>query len=159
MTELPRKPVPVPTPETEPHWEGCRQGELRLQHCRACGHVQFPPRRYCSSCLSDDIAWERASGRGTVRSWTVVRQPASPAFRAEVPYVMALVTLAEGPTMLSGLRGCGIENVTIGMPVEIEFEERSEEIRVPYFHPLVPSADPGGVRGVGSVQTPSRSET
>ena len=139
MTELPRKPVPVPTPETKPHWEGCRQGELRLQRCRTCDHIQFPPRRYCSGCLSDDIAWELASGHGTVRSWTVVRQPTSPAFRAELPYVMALVTLDEGPTMLSGLRSCAIEDVRIGMPVEIEFEERSEEIRVPYFHPLASS--------------------
>ncbi len=136
MTEQPRKPVPVPTPETEPYWEGCLQGELRLQRCRACDHVQFPPRRYCSGCLSDDIAWEHASGHGTVRSWTVVRQSMAPGFRAEVPYVMALVALAEGPTMLSGLRGCAIEDVRIGMPVEVEFEERSEEIHVPDFHPL-----------------------
>ena len=135
MAELPARPVPVPTPETEPFWEGCRRGELRLQRCDACGQVQFPPRRYCSGCLSDGLTWERASGRGSVRSWTVVTLPNSPAFLADVPYVMALIELAEGPTLLSGIRGCSPGDVHIGMSVEVEFEERSDEIRLPYFHP------------------------
>ena len=135
MAELPARPVPVPTPETEPFWEGCRRGELRLQRCDACGQVQFPPRRYCSGCLSDGLTWERASGRGNVRSWTVVTLPNSPAFLADVPYVVALIELAEGPTLLSGIRGCSPGDVHIGMSVEVEFEERSDKICVPYFHP------------------------
>lgn len=129
------KPVPVPTPETVPFWEGCRDGELRLQRCGACDHVQFPPRRYCSGCLADDVAWQSASGRGRVRSWTVVTMPTSAAFLDDVPYVMALIELREGPTMLSGIRGCAPEDVYMGMDVEVEFEWRSDEISVPYFHP------------------------
>ena len=70
-----------------------------------------------------------------MRSWTVVTLPNSLAFLADVPYVMALVALAEGPTMLSGIRGCPPGDVYIGMSVEVEFEERSEQIRLPYFHP------------------------
>jgi hypothetical protein len=130
------KPIPVPTPETQPFWEGCRAGELRLQRCRACDHVQFPPRRYCSGCLSDDIAWERASGRGLVRSWTLVTLPNSAAFVADLPFVMALIGLEEGPTIMSGIKGCEPGDVHIGMLVEVEFETRSEEIHLPYFHPV-----------------------
>ena len=121
------KPVPKPTPETVPFWEGCRAGELRLQHCGDCGRVQFPPRRLCSGCLSDAVTWEPASGRGTVRTWTVVTATAEPALMADVPYFMALVQLAEGPTMLSGIRRCEGEP-TIGMEVEVEFEAPGEAV-------------------------------
>ena len=135
MSEPLAKPIPVPTPETQPFWDGCREGELRLQHCRACAHVQFPPRRYCSGCFSDELDWKPASGRASVRSWTLVTLPTSAAFIADLPYVMALLRLEEGPTMLSGIRGCEHDAVYIGMPVEVEFEARSDEIHVPYFHP------------------------
>ena len=137
------KPDPIATPETQPFWDGCRQGELRLQRCRDCDHVQFPPRRYCSGCLSDQLDWEQASGRAVVRSWTVVTLPSSPAFVADLPFVMALVQLEEGPTMLSGIRGCESDTVYIGMLVEVEFEARSDQIHLPYFHP---SATAAGIR-------------
>lgn len=132
----PAKPVPQATAETEAYWEGCRGGELRLQCCSDCGHVQFPPRRFCSRCLAALPPFERASGRGRVRSFSVVRHPISSAFADEVPFVVALIELAEGPTMMAGIRGCAIEEVAIGMPVEVEFEERSEAIHLPYFHPI-----------------------
>lgn len=130
------KPIPCPTPETEVYWEGCRQGELRLQRCGSCAQVQFPPRRFCSICLADDPAWEPASGRGRIVSFTTVRHPASPAFADDLPYVVALIELEEGPTLMAGIRGCEPDDVAIGMPVEVEFEERSAEIHVPYFHPV-----------------------
>ncbi len=141
MSERFPKPAPVATPETEPYWEGCRKGELRLQRCAACERIQFPPRRYCAGCLSDDLAWERASGRGQVRSYTIVRVPMSPAFADEVPYAVALVELEEGPSLLSGIRGCDLEDLRIGLPVEVEFEARGDSARIPYFHPRW--AEPG----------------
>ena len=135
MSERLPKPVPVATPETAPFWEGCLAGELRLQRCVACTRTQFPPRRYCAGCLSDELSWERASGLGRIRSYTVVRVPTSPAFADEVPYVVALVELEEGPTLLSGIRGCDPDEVQIGLAVEVEFERRGEGVRLPYFHP------------------------
>ena len=33
----PDKPVPEPTPDTQPFWDGCARGELVLQRCRGCG--------------------------------------------------------------------------------------------------------------------------
>jgi len=131
----PAKPLPAVTAETAPYWEGCRQGVLRLQRCTACQTLQFPPRRHCGHCLGDALAWERASGRGRIASWTVVRHPPSAAFAADVPYVVAIVTLDEGPAMMAGLRDCDVEAVRTGMRVEVVFEARSETISLPYFRP------------------------
>ncbi len=135
MAATGERPRPRPTVASAPYWEGCRQGELRLQRCADCRRLQFPPRRFCSGCLGDDLAFERASGQGRVRSYSVVRHPLDDAFAAEAPYAVALIALDEGPTMMAGLRGCAIEDVRIGMRVAVEFERRSDEIHVPYFHP------------------------
>lgn len=130
------KPVPVPTRETQPYWEGCKKHELRIQRCVACGHYQFYPRLYCTACMSERVEWVRASGRGKVLSFTIVYRPVSPAFAADVPYVVALVTLEEGPQMMSNIVGCSPERVYIGMPVQVTFEDRTEEISIPQFTPV-----------------------
>jgi len=130
------KPIPVPTRETQPYWEGCKQHELRIQQCAACGHSQFYPRLYCTACMSERVEWVKASGRGTVLSFTIVYRPVTQAFAADVPYVVALITLDEGPQLMSNVVGCAPETVHIGMPVEVTFEDWTEEISVPKFKPL-----------------------
>ena len=72
---------------------------------------------------------------GVVSSFAIVRHPPSPAFAADVPYAVALIALDEGPTMVAGLRGCAPEAVSVGLRVEVEFEARSDDIHLPYFHP------------------------
>ena len=129
------KPIPKPTPETEPFWAGCAEGELRLQECQSCGHVQYPPRKLCSACFSQEVVWKKVSGRGTIRSWSTVVAPGAPGFNEEVPFLSVLVALEEGPTMLSVLRHCTAEDVHFDMPVEVIFEKRSEAIHIPYFKP------------------------
>ena len=128
------KPIPKPTPETQPFWEGCANGELRLQHCQDCGHIQFYPRELCSACFSDKVTWQTASGRGTVRSWSEVTLPGAPGFEAEVPFVTALIALQEGPTMLSVIRNCDATAVDFDMPVRVLFEAR-DNMFIPYFEP------------------------
>jgi uncharacterized OB-fold protein len=135
MKPVPMKPVPKPNPETTPFWEGCAVGELRLQHCLDCNHIQYPARRLCSGCFSQAVEWRAASGRGSVRSWSTVVAPGAPGFAEEVPFLSVLVQLAEGPTMLSVLRQCAPTAVEFDMPVEVIFEQRSEDIHVPYFKP------------------------
>ena len=129
------KPIPVPTRETQPYWEGCKQHELRIQQCAACGHSQFYPRLYCTACMSERVEWVTASGHGTVLSFTIVYRPVTQAFAADVPYVVALITLDEGPQLMSNVVGCAPETVHIGMPVEVTFEDWTEEISVPKFKP------------------------
>jgi uncharacterized OB-fold protein len=129
------KPVPKPTPETLPFWEGCAQGELRLQHCSDCQHVQYPPRRLCSGCFSTNVTWHPASGRGNVLSWSMVVAPGAPGFEEEVPFMSVIIALEEGPTMLSVLRACEADQMEFELPVEVIFEQRSESIFIPYFRP------------------------
>jgi len=127
------KPVPAPTLETAPYWEGCRQHQLRIQRCSNCRQCQFFPRIYCAKCFSEQVEWINASGRAKILSFTVVRRPVSPAFANEVPYIVALVTLEEGPQMMTNIVGCAPDEVAIGMPVEVIFEDWSETISIPKF--------------------------
>jgi uncharacterized OB-fold protein len=128
--------LPRPTPETEHYWQGCREGELRIQRCTDCGLHQFYPRFICGNCLGDQVEWVTASGRGELVSYTVIRRAVSDAYAADVPYVVGLVKLIEGPTMMSSLVDCDIESVAVGMSVEVVFEEWSEEITMPRFRIL-----------------------
>ncbi|MDP4651461.1 MAG: Zn-ribbon domain-containing OB-fold protein [Haliea sp.] len=110
---------------------GCRVGELRLQRCGHCGTHQFYPRIMCGSCLSDDLEWAAASGRGEILSFTVVRRPISKAY--EAPYVVALIKLEEGPTLMSHVVGCASEAVAVGLTVRVKFARWSESITLPVF--------------------------
>jgi uncharacterized protein len=130
------KPVPVPTKETQPYWDGCKQHELRVQKCAACGHHQFYPRLYCTTCMSDRVEWVKTSGRAKVLSYTIIYRPVTQAFAGNVPYVVAMVTLDEGPQMMTNIVGCEPEKVHIGMPVQVTFEDWTEEISVPKFKPV-----------------------
>jgi uncharacterized OB-fold protein len=127
------KNFPRPSAETLPYWEGCRAGELRLQRCARCGAHQFYPRMLCSACGGTELAWVRASGRGSIRSYSVVRRPVSKAYAADTPYVVALIRLEEGPTMMSNVIGCDPASVVVGAAVEVVFESWSAEITVPKF--------------------------
>jgi uncharacterized protein len=130
------KIFPTPTRETAHYWEGCREHKLRLQCCVSCGKHQFYPRSVCSHCLGDQLRWIEASGAGKVISFTLVRRAVSEAYKADTPYVVALVQLDEGPTMMSNVERCTPESVEIGMRVTAFFEEWSEEISIPKFCPI-----------------------
>ena len=126
------RPLPVPTPETAHFWEGTRLGELRLQACRDCGHTYFPPRPFCPSCASRNVEVLRASGRGTLHSYVISHLPA-PGF--EPPYTIAVVKLAEGPTMLTNIVGtpCDPALLRLDDPVQVTFETMNEQITLPMF--------------------------
>jgi uncharacterized OB-fold protein len=134
MAEL-SKPIPVPNEDSRQFWEGCRANKLLLQMCDSCGHVRFYPRILCTECGSTETTCIEASGRGTVYSHTTIHRAPSPAFKADVPYVLALVTLEEGGRMMTNIVGCKPEEVAIDMPVKVKFEKVSDEISVPKFEP------------------------
>lgn len=131
----PGKFLPQPTVETEPYWQGCREGRLLLQRCTACGHWQFFPRLFCVVCEQRELEWQQASGRGTVESFTVVHVPLSEAYAGDVPYPVALIRLEEGPRMMANLVECAPEDVRIGLPVEVTWERRTETVVIPQFRP------------------------
>jgi hypothetical protein len=126
-------PLPRPTALSRPHWDGCREGVLRVQRCRDCGHFVFIPQPLCTRCQSDALDWTASSGRGVVYSYSVVHRPPRPAFA--VPYVVAIVELEEGWHMLTNVVECRPEDVRVGLPVEVAFRRMSDEITLPCFRP------------------------
>ncbi len=134
--EVYRKPIPVPTPETQFFWDKCKEHELWLQRCQACQHVFFYPRLHCPQCLSDEVPGFRASGKGTL--WTyMINHRAVPGFEDDAPYAIAIVQLEEGPRMMSNIVGIENtpENLVLDMPLEVVFEDATEEISIPKFRP------------------------
>lgn len=126
-------PLPRPTALSAPHWDGCKEGVLRVQRCTQCDAFTFIPKPVCPQCLAMTLEWVTSTGRGTVYSHTTVHRPQRPEF--EVPYVVAIVELEEGWHMLTNLVDIAPEDVRIGMAVEPEFRKMSEEITLPYFRP------------------------
>lgn len=138
-TQFDVKPLPPVNAETRPWWDACAEGRLLVQRCNACGTHQFYPRLLCTACGARDVAWAQANGRAEVRTFTVVRRAVSAAFEADAPYVVALVRLTEGPTMMTNIVGCDADAVHIGMAVEVCFEPRGDTA-VPLFRPAAPGA-------------------
>lgn len=136
MTAMISKNLPRPTPETQPYWDGCQEQQLLIQRCDECSHFQFYPRILCTRCTSSQLSWTKADGKGQVISYTIVHRAITQAYAADVPYVVALIRLAEGPCMMSNLVGCDPDGVTIGMAVHVDFENWSEDFMVPVFRPI-----------------------
>jgi uncharacterized OB-fold protein len=127
--------LPVPTPETVHFWEGCKQGELRLQRCRACSKAYFPPRPFCPRCGGRDIEMFAASGKARLYSYVINCRP-RPDMGTE-PHSIAVVELAEGPRMMTNIVKCPQtpEALQLDMPLQVLFEKQSEEISLPLFEP------------------------
>ena len=131
-----KKPLPRIDEESKGFWEACQRHELYVQQCGACGAYRHYPRAVCPACLSSDTRWVQSSGRGTVYTFTVTYQNLAPGFRESLPYVLAYVELDEGVRLLTNIIGCAPEAVTIGMPVEVTFEDVTPEVTLPKFRPL-----------------------
>ena len=131
-----KKPLPRIDEESKGFWEGCQRHELHVQQCRDCGALRYYPRALCPRCLSDDTSWVLSSGRGTVYTYTVTYQNQAAGFRDELPYVLAYVELDEGVRLLTNIVGCAPETVSIGMPVEVCFEDVTPEVTLPKFKPV-----------------------
>lgn len=125
--------LPQPTPETQHFWDGCRAGELRLQRCLACSQSYFPPRPFCPKCASREVEIYVACGRATLYSYIINHRPRSDL--GPEPHSIAVVTLEEGPRMMTNIVGCPQtpEALLLDMPLEVIFEKQTEEISLPLF--------------------------
>jgi uncharacterized OB-fold protein len=130
------RPLPQPTPETRHFWEGCKAGELRLQKCVACEHTYFPPRPFCPGCGSREVEVFSASGKASLYSYVINHRP-RPDFGTE-PHSIAVVTLEEGPRMMTNIVGCPQtpEALQLDMALEVTFLQASDEIALPLFQPV-----------------------
>jgi uncharacterized OB-fold protein len=127
--DVPQYLVPQPTPEAEEFFAGTGRGELRVQRCGSCGLHHHYPRIACPHCGSDDLTWVSASGKGTVHSFTVIRQHGIPPFKEQAPFVVALVDLEEaGARFVAQLPSVAPEDAVIGMPVRAVFRRAGDDV-------------------------------
>lgn len=136
MTEKDQKPLPHIDEVSRPYWDAAKRHELLLQKCEECGHYRYPQGETCPACLSDRLEWVKVSGRGSVYTWTVFHQVYHPAFKEDVPYAVVAVELEEGPRIITNLVDCKIGDIKVGMPVEVVFDDVTEEITLPKFRPV-----------------------
>ncbi|MFT6582852.1 MAG: putative OB-fold protein [Alphaproteobacteria bacterium] len=128
-------PLPRPYQDTAAYWAAAKDHKFIIQHCTECDEYQFYPRGVCSHCLSSALEWRDASGKAEVYSFSVNYRAPHPGFADNLPFVLAIVDLEEGPRMMTNIVGCDPESVTIGMPVTVVFEDVTDEVTLPKFKP------------------------
>lgn len=137
MTTEYTKPLPKPANETlsKPFWEATRRHELVLPRCNTCSLTFFYPRERCPDCLSGDLGWTQASGKGRVHTFTIIEQSVNREFRGDLPYIYAMIQLDEGPRMISNVIDCGVDDVQIDMPVTAVFDDVTDDVTLVKFKP------------------------
>ncbi|MFJ3672137.1 Zn-ribbon domain-containing OB-fold protein [Streptomyces sp. NPDC090106] len=125
-----RHDLPEPDAFTRTYWDAAGEGRLLLRRCRACGRPHHYPREFCPHCWSEDVVWEPASGRAELYTWSVVHRNDLPPFGERVPYVAAVVQLAEGPRMMTEIVDCPAPALRAGMRLRAGFREG-----IPVFRP------------------------
>ncbi len=129
------RPGVVADEASAPFFEGAAAGVLRLKRCSACQRWLNPAAFLCSNCLSDQLDWAEASGRGVLYTFGIVHQLYDPGFAPEIPYNVAVVQLEEGPRLNTNIVGCPNESLRVGMPVQVTFEPIAGGVTVPKFKP------------------------
>ena len=130
-------PRPIPTPEglNAEFYAHCAAGKLAIQRCSDCEAWRHLPRYMCPECGSEKWTWQNVSGDARLHSWTVTHRAMHPAFANDVPYVVGVVELAEGPRLVAPIRNVRAEDLTLDQPLRLAFERLSDEIALPVFHP------------------------
>ena len=119
---------PVITVEGKAFFDAARRGRFLIPVCTACDRAHWYPRVICPFCASDKVEWREASGKGTIYTFSIMR-------RVKEPYIIAHVTLAEGPTMLTNIVACDADDVRIGQEVAVRFQDTDNGPPVPMFEP------------------------
>ena len=124
---------------TRSFWDACKRGVIEAARCNECEHLFLPAGPVCPSCWSTELGVQDLSGSGEVATFTVYRHSYHPDF--QVPYVVALIVLSEGPRLVSNIVNCAPEDVKIGMSVLVQFEPKGDLI-LPQFAPADAQAHP-----------------
>jgi uncharacterized OB-fold protein len=130
------KPLPQPNADDKFFWDGCKERKLLFQKCLSCGLVRWPPSIICPYCHSNDTGVIEATGKGRIYTYAVYHQAYHPGFESEIPYVTAVIELAEGPHFLSNVTGCEPDELECDMPVEVVWEDITKEFSLPKFQPI-----------------------
>ncbi len=126
-------PLPVPAKhlDNKGFWEGVGKEELSFQQCKDCKTWIHTPRPMCPRCRSLAIEWVPTRGKGKVYSWVTYHKAEHPGFKA--PYSVVLVELDEGVRLISNMVDVKSEDIYIDMPVEVVFDNITEDLALPKF--------------------------
>jgi uncharacterized protein len=130
------KPLPKLNSDAKPFWDGCKNHELRFQQCQACGHVRWPSSIICPKCNKRETRWVIAGGHGTIYTYAVYHIAYHPGFSDDIPYVVAIVELDEGPHLLTNIINCNHQEIRCGMDVIVVWDDVTPETTVPKFRPV-----------------------
>ena len=131
--QLPPRILPSPGGLNAELYALWARGELRLQRCGECRAWRHPPRYRCAACGSAEAAWELASGRAHVFSWTITHRAIDPAFTP--PYAIVVAELEEGPRLVGSLDGVELTDLRLDLPVVVELVMASDTIALVTFRP------------------------
>jgi len=137
MAETSNFPSPIADFDAQEFWDGCNRDELLMQRCAACRKFRWLPRPMCPFCYSLEREWVKVSGKGKVYTYTIITHPVHPAAVSRVPYNVAQVQLDDDPDLIlvTNLVGIANEDIRIGMPVQVIFEEHEPGVKLPKFKP------------------------
>ena len=126
-------PLPMPDVDSAGFWDGTKQHELRIQQCSACKRYRHPPRKACPSCHSEESQWVPLSGKGKIYGWIEVFQPVLPMWRENIPYNIVEVELDDAPGVIitGNVPEAGENQLTVGMPVEVFFDDVTSDVTMP----------------------------
>lgn len=133
-TELPN-PAPYIAPEMKGFWAATAEGRLTMPKCDDCSLYVWYPRPFCPACGSTNVTWTDVSGKGTVYTFTIVHRSGVPGYREAGPYVIAYVELEEGVKVMTNIVGIDPEQVTVGMPVSVVFNDTEQGNALFRFQP------------------------
>jgi uncharacterized OB-fold protein len=141
-------PLPAASAETVGWWEAAAAHRLVVQRCLACGTTRHPPGPVCPACRAGGSELAELPGTGTVYTFTIVHQAFIPALGERVPYVVAAVDLdgAGGARLVTNVVDVAPEDVTVGMAVEVAWEDMGPELALPRFRPAAGTGPAGGDR-------------
>ncbi len=130
-------PIPIPDALTKFFWDGVHEHRLLILRCQSCGHYVHYPRPICDRCQATDLSPEQMSGEATVYSYTIVMQAFHPYFIQRIPYVLAVVELAEEPGLriTTNIAGCLEADLKVGLPLQVIFTDVADGLTLPFFRP------------------------
>jgi uncharacterized protein len=130
------KPLPKPTQWSQPYWDAARENRLVLRRCNKCGTYQHPPYPSCEECYEEDFSWVDAAGRASLFAFAINRFAVPFPFWPDLPYVTAVVELAEGVRMISNIVECDHDSLRDGMELEVVFDKVTDEFTLPKWKPV-----------------------
>ncbi len=133
------KPFPNVDEDIAPFWTALKRHEFMLFRCKKCGAWYWPAafcRFHDNEPLFGDLAWTSASGRGRIFAFNIHHRAFLPGFAEDVPYPYALIELDEGPMFGTRIVGCAVDEVSVGMAVQVHYHDISDDFTLPYFQPI-----------------------